>query len=127
MPWFNFTISVDERAVRRSGPKPDQVQTLRRGPRDAVEIARGVPRQRIDERAESNPPGPLRGGGQEHARRRRHPERRGVVLGQVIAEESCRVSGFEQLQALLVDLGQWCGAAVDPVEEPECDWRHWGI
>ena len=81
--------------------------------------------QQIDERAQPNAARALRRGGEEHRRRRRHAERRGVMLGQVIAEESRRFRLLQELQPIFVELAERSLLPpIDPVEHPEVRGRH---
>jgi hypothetical protein len=44
---------------------------------------------------------PLGRGGQEQIGRRRHPERRGMMLGNVVPPDACLLVGLDQPQPLL--------------------------
>ena len=57
---------------------------------------RRIQGQAIDRRPEAQALRPLRNGGEEHARRRRHAERRAVMLGQVVGVESGAVIQRDQ-------------------------------
>jgi hypothetical protein len=78
-----------------------------------------VQRQRVDQRPEAKVSRALRHRGEEHARRRRHAERRGVMLGQVIGMEAGPVIGLDDLQPLLVVLCQRHVVAVEVIENAE--------
>ena len=78
-----------------------------------------VQRQRVDQRPEAQPARALRHRREEHAGRGRHAERRGVVLGQVIAAQAQPVVGLDQLQPVLVVLAQRHRAEVEMIEDAE--------
>ena len=79
-----------------------------------------IQRQDIDQRPEQDLFGALGHGGEEHAGRGRHAERRRVMLGHVIAVNAGRLVSFDHLQAIFVDVGQRrVAAAVQMVEDPE--------
>src|SRR3989449_8374452 len=85
---------------------------------DLLEQAqRIVERQAVDARPQADAPRALRGGGEEDARRRRHPERGRVVLGEMVRGEACRVVLLEQAQAARVVLVERHVAAVEAVED----------
>ena len=57
---------------------------------------RMIERQKINQRAEAQAAGALRGGGEEQAGRCRGTERRRMMLGEVIAVEPGAVVGLDQ-------------------------------
>ena len=80
---------------------------------------RVMDRQRIDECAEAQTLRALPDRRQEHAGRRRHAQRREVVLGDVIGVKAGTVQGLDDLQPLLVILAQRQIIAVEMVENTE--------
>jgi hypothetical protein len=71
----------------------------------------------VDQRPEAQRPGALGDGGQEHAGRGRHAERRRVMLGQVIGVEAGALVELDQAQPF-VELPAEIGAgAVHVVED----------
>jgi hypothetical protein len=80
------------------------------------EPQRVIERQEIDHRTETEPLRSLREGRQEDTGRRRHPERRRVVLRHVIAVETGLVVGFGDAQSLVVEVAQRDIASVEVVE-----------
>src|SRR5580700_3173934 len=78
-----------------------------------------VHRQGIDEGAETQPPRSLSDRRQEHARRRRHAERREVVLSDVVGVKTGAIKSFYHLEPLLVEIAQRQVAAVKMVEDAE--------
>ena len=80
------------------------------------ETQRIVERQDIDQWAKPDVARPLGDSSEENTRRRRHPERGRVVLGDVIAEEAGAIVSFDQLQPVLVELPQGGVAEVHMVE-----------
>src|SRR5256885_4106309 len=81
-----------------------------------------VERQAVDARPQADAPRALRGGGEEDARRRRHPERGGVVLGEMVRGEACRVVLLEQAQAARVVLVERHVAAAEVGEDSAVPW-----
>ena len=73
----------------------------------------------VNQRAEAQPSGPLRHGGEEHAGRRCHAQRRPMVLRDVVCVEAFAVVDLGQPQAVLVVLRQRDVAAVEVVEDAE--------
>src|SRR5580704_634874 len=59
--------------------------------------------------------------GEENIRRGAHPERRRMMLGEVIAEDARAIRDLEQLQAFLVELLQRNIATLHVIENSECD------
>ena len=80
---------------------------------------RMVERHRPHQRTEAKPLRALRDGGQEHARRGRHAERRRMVLGEVISVETRAVIGLGNLQAILVEVGERAARPVEMIEDAE--------
>jgi hypothetical protein len=80
---------------------------------------RMVQRHRPDEWAEAQPAGALGDGGQEHAGRGRHAERRRMVLGEVVGVEPRALVGLRNLEAILVKVRQRTAIAVEMVEDAE--------
>src|SRR5215470_1759314 len=78
-----------------------------------------VERQQIEQRAEADAPRFARGGGQKHARRRRHRQRRRVMLGEMIAVEAGGLGRLQQDESILVGLLQRLAARVDVIEDTE--------
>src|SRR5262245_45327206 len=78
-----------------------------------------VRRQHVDQRAEPDATCALCRGGKEHARRRRHIERRRMMLADVISAKACPVVEFDQREPLLVLLGERIRPAVVLVEDAE--------
>ena len=76
-------------------------------------------RQGVDKRAKAQALGPLSDGGQEHARRWRHPERREVVLRDMISVKAGAVESLDHLQPMLVIVLQRQVIAVQMIENPE--------
>ena len=62
--------------------------------------------QNVNQGAETDARRALGRGRQKKARRRRHVQRRAVMLGDVVAIKALLFGAFDQLQALLVKLGQ---------------------
>ena len=94
----------------------------------AQQSKRRVQRQEEDERPQPNAPRALGRRGQEHRRRGRHPERCGVMLGQVIAEKARRVRLLQEPQPILVELPERpLLPAIDPVEHSELYVRHYPL
>ena len=80
-----------------------------------------VKRQGIDQRAEAQSLGALRHRREEYARRRRHAERRRVVLRQVIGVEAGAVIRLDQLQAALIERAERLVAPVEMIENAEVE------
>ena len=80
---------------------------------------RMVQRQEVDQRAELDRRGMLRGGGEEHRRRRGHAQFGGVVFGQVIAVKAQLFIEFDQPQPLRVLRADGHAVGVDMVEDAE--------
>src|SRR6516162_3289847 len=80
---------------------------------------RMVERQQIEQRAEADAPRFTRGGGQKYARRRRHRQRRRVMLGEMIAVEAGGLGRLQQGEPILVGLLQRLAARVDVIEDAE--------
>jgi hypothetical protein len=115
---------VRRHAATHSQLEPPTAQVIKHADL-AQQPERRVERQQEDERPQADAPRPLRRRRQEHRGRRRHAERGGVMLGQVIAEESRRVRRLQELEPVLVELPERSVLpAVDPVEHPELEIRH---
>jgi hypothetical protein len=82
-----------------------------------------VERQAIHHRTEAQPLRALADARQEHAGRRRHAERREVMLGDMIAVESQSVVSFDGGEAVLVELAQRRAAAVHVIEDADVHAR----
>src|SRR5262245_52584182 len=67
--------------------------------------------------------GALDGSGQKDTGRGRHGQRRGLVLGQMIAVEARLVGIFQALQALLVQIRELKLITIDPVEDTKLHQR----
>ena len=80
---------------------------------------RMVQRHRPDQRTETQRACALCHGGEEHAGRGRHAERRRVVLGEVIRIESRAVVGLCNLEAILVIVCERSAVAVEMIEDPK--------
>src|SRR5262245_61039940 len=78
-----------------------------------------VERQEIEQRAEADAPRFARGSGEKHARRRRHRQRRRVMLGEVIAVKAGGLGRLQQGEPTLVGLLQRLAARVDVIEDAE--------
>src|SRR6195256_810555 len=76
-------------------------------------------RHRPDQRPEPKVPGALCNGAQEYARRRRHAERRRVMLGEMVGVESRAIVGFRNLEAILVIIRERAAVTVEMIENPE--------
>ena len=83
------------------------------------ESERVVERQAVHTRAQTDAPGPLGGRGEEDAGHRRQPERRRVVLGQVVGIEAGGVVFLQEAQPALVELVERHLASVEMVEDSE--------
>ena len=82
-----------------------------------IRAQRTLQRQNIDERAEPQPLGALRDGGQKHRRRRRHAEWRRVMFREMICVKSPPIIGLDQAQPALVLFGQRPRALIHMVED----------
>src|SRR5258706_13947706 len=71
--------------------------------------------------------GALRRRRQKECRRRRHGERRNVMLRQVVAIESRGVSLFHELQPLCIELLHRSLPPVYPIEHAEIYSRHYSL
>src|SRR5262249_18759000 len=80
---------------------------------------RVVERHRPDQRTKPKPRRALRHGGKEHARRGRHPERRRMVLGEMISVEPGAIVGLRNFQAILVIVRNRTAIAVEVIEHTE--------
>src|SRR5262252_347907 len=80
---------------------------------------RMVERQEIEQRAEPDAPRFARGGGQKYARRRRHRQRRRVMLGEVVTVKAGGLGRLQQGEPVLVGLLQRLPARVDVIEDAE--------
>src|SRR5262245_40638350 len=80
---------------------------------------RMVQRHRPYQWAESQPARALRDGGQEHAGRGRHAERRRMVLSEMIGVESRAIVGLCNLEAVLVIVRKRAAVAIEMIEDPE--------
>jgi hypothetical protein len=80
---------------------------------------RMMQRQRIDERAEAQPFGALRDRREENAGRRRHAERREVMLGDVIRIEAAAIERLDHLEPVFVVIPQREVVAVEVIEDAE--------
>ena len=78
---------------------------------------------RVDQRPEAQRLGALRDGGEEHAGRGRHAERRRVVLGQVIGVEAGSLVELDQSQPVVELPVQVAAGAVHVVEDAELHER----
>jgi hypothetical protein len=83
------------------------------------EPQRVIKRQEIEQRAEPDAPRLARRCGEKDARRRRHRQRRRVVLREVIAVEAGGLGRLQQSEAILVGLLQDFAAVIDVVENAE--------
>ena len=83
------------------------------------EPQRVIQRQAVDERAEAQRRRALGRGGEEDARRRPVPERRAVVLGQVVGVEAGLLVALDEREALLELPADREAALVDVIEDPE--------
>ncbi len=88
-----------------------------------------VERQQVDQRAEPEITRALSSGGQKQIGRRRHPERRRVMLSDVVAPDARLLVGLDQPQTLLEELTRraFAGGALDVVEDPDIDSFHWPV
>ena len=117
-------IEIEERDLDRRDAAPDaEIEPPAAHPVEHADLLdqaqRRVKRQAIDRRPEAQAPCALGDRGEEHARRRRHAERRAVMLGQVIAVEAGAVVQLEQPQPVLVEVRQRAGAPVQMVENAD--------
>ena len=80
---------------------------------------RRIERQAIDRRPEAQAPRALGDRGEEHARRRRHAERRAVMLSEVVGVEAGAVVQLDQPQPVLVKILRRAGAPVQMVENAD--------
>src|ERR1700674_1068377 len=83
------------------------------------EAHRMIERQEVEERAEPYTARLARGGGEIDARRRRHRERRRMVLGEMIAGEAGLLRRLQEDQALLIGFLQRLAPVVDIIEYAE--------
>src|SRR4029077_12694751 len=83
------------------------------------EPKRMIKRERVHERAEAQALRPLRDGGEKDARRRRHAERRRVVLSEMIGMEARAIISLDELQPLLILLVQGKRALIHVIEDAE--------
>ncbi len=80
---------------------------------------RMIERQRINQRPEVKLPGALCDGREIDARRRRHAERRRMVLGAMVAVDAGAVVGLHQLEAVFVEIAERLIVPVDVIEDSE--------
>ena len=80
---------------------------------------RMMQRHRPHQRAEAQSARTLRYGRQENARRRRHAERRRVMLGEMIGVEAGAVVSLGDAQAILVEVGERSAVAVEMIKNAE--------
>src|SRR5262249_29182562 len=80
---------------------------------------RMVEGKEIGQRAEPDAPRFARGGGQKYARRRRHRQRRRVMLGEVVTVKAGGLGRLQQGEPVLVGLLQRLPARVDVIEDAE--------
>src|SRR5215471_11298536 len=83
------------------------------------EPQRVMHRQHIDQRSEAQAFGSLRDGGEKDARRWRQVERSRMMLAHVIGAESRAVVELDQLEAMLILLGEHIRSVVVPIEDTE--------
>jgi len=86
-----------------------------------VKPQRMIERQHVNQRPKLDLSRALHGGGEEDARACRQPERRGVVLGQVIGRKTLALNELEQAQALFEEFAQRRAAAVEVIEYAEAE------
>ena len=117
-------VQIEERHLVRhdAAPHPE----VEPAPREVIEHAdlldqpeRVVERQAVHAGPETDAPGALGGRGQEDAGHGRQPERRRVVLGQVVGVEARRVVLLEQAQPVLVEIRHRHVAPVEVVEDAQ--------
>ena len=75
-----------------------------------------VERKGVDQRSEAKPPRALRDSRQKNAWRWRHPERRRVVLGEVIGVKARSIDRLDDRKSLLVIIRQRQSAAIEVVK-----------
>src|SRR6476619_1794982 len=80
---------------------------------------RMVERQRVDQRAEAEPSRTLRDRREIDARRRRHAERREMVLGDVVAVEAGALIGLDDFEASFVILVELHVAMVEVIKDAD--------
>jgi hypothetical protein len=73
----------------------------------------------VDERTESDPPGPLRHGGEEHARGRRHAEPCRMMLGDMIGVIALGLEYADELQPFLELVTERCPIVIKMIEDAE--------
>jgi hypothetical protein len=66
----------------------------------------------------------LRDSRKKYARRRRHAERRGMVLGEMISMKARAVVLLDNLQALLEEIGYGTPATIEMIENAEFQFFH---
>src|ERR1700749_1077137 len=75
--------------------------------------------KRVDQRAKAQAFGTLGYSGQHDAGRRRHAERRRVMLGDMVGVKSAAIVDFGELEPALIEIGKARIAAIDMIEDPE--------
>ena len=80
---------------------------------------RVMKRHRPDQRTEAKPRRALRHGGEEHARRGRHAERRRVMLGEMISVEPGAIVGLRNFETILVIVRKRAAMTVEVIEDTE--------
>ena len=80
-----------------------------------------VQRQHVHHRAKPQPRCALCDSRQHDARRRRKPERRRVVLGEMISVEAARIVGLDDAKSVGIELAERESAAIKMVEDAEFD------
>jgi len=78
----------------------------------------------VDQRTESDPPSPLRHGGEKHARRRRHPEPCRMMLCDMIGVITLGFEYADELQPILELLTERCPIVIKMIEDAELKAYH---
>ena len=87
------------------------------------ESERVVEGQTVHARPQTDAPGPLGGRGEEDTGHRRQPERRGMVLGQMVRVEAGPVVFLQKAQPALVELVERHVPTVEMIEDPQVHHR----
>src|SRR5262249_3081400 len=80
---------------------------------------RMVERHRPYQRPEPKTRGPFRHGGKKYARRRRHAQRRRVMLGEMVGVEPRAIVGLGDLESILIVVREPVAVAVEVIEDTE--------
>src|SRR3989441_5427732 len=127
LPIDLFGLQVVQVEVRHLvGDDPPSHAEVEAPARELIEHAdlfdepeRVVERQAVHARPQADAPGTLGGRGEEDAGHRRQPQRRRVVLGQVIRVEAGGVVLLQEAQPALVELVERRLPPVEMIEDPE--------